>query len=57
MALVVGAWWAGIIFMGLIEVWHPLVWVLPAVLAGSVLIVRVVITVSDRKYRSAVRRY
>ena len=49
--LVVGAWWAGIIF-GLIEVWHPLVWVIPAILAGAVLTVRVLVTGAERRYRA-----
>jgi hypothetical protein len=57
MALVIGAWWAGIIFIGIAESWHPAIWVIPAILGGAVLTLRVVITVSDRRYRSAVRRF
>jgi hypothetical protein len=55
--LVVGAWWAGIIFIGLADVWHAAVWAIPAIFAGAVVTMRVVITVSDRRYRSAVRRF
>jgi hypothetical protein len=54
---VIGGWWAGIIFVGLVEVWYAAVWVIPAILAGAVLTLRVVVTVSDRRYRSAVRRF
>lgn len=55
--VVIGGWWAGIIFIGLVDVWHAAVWVIPAIFAGAVLTVRVVVTVSHRRYRAAVRRF
>ena len=51
-ALAGGAWWAGIVFMGVIETWHAAVWAIPAILAGAVLTVRVLVTVADRRHRA-----
>jgi hypothetical protein len=53
-ALVIGGWWAGVVFIGIAEVWHAAVWAIPLVLAGAVLTVRVAVTASRRRY--AVRR-
>jgi hypothetical protein len=55
--LVFGGWWAGNILFGLAQAWHPAAWVVPAVIAGGILLLRVHITVTDTRRYGGRRRF
>ena len=45
--VVIGGWWLGLVVYGITHTWHPAIWVIPLIFAGTVLTVRVFVTLTS----------